>query len=391
MSVDVFFASPRQKALRAEETLPSKLDLILDRLHIRDRVKDELVAIKMHLGYNIGYSTVHPVFVRKVVQAVKDGGGQPFVTDSAGSALNAHTRGYTNETLGCPILPTHGANEKYVYPIAREYKSIKEWQVGGHLHDATFLIDLAHAKGHPSCGFGGCFKNLALGGMAWPTRSAIHDVMHFDRYWFADRCPSQEQRQAIIASCPSGSIVQDREAETELHIHFDPCNQCGRCLRVAPEGSLRIAPVNFHSFQEAMAHSVDLVLGTFDRNKQVFINIATQITPVCDCFGFTGPAVLPDAGIFASNDIVAVEQAVLDALGRSKLIVENVPDCMEVQPGAGPHPIQQLHGPYKDPYVVVRKGQELGLGVPDYQLVNVMDGEEAPSLADQTTISAGGA
>ena len=73
MPSQVFFGSAKQAQLDAKETLPAKLALILDLLHLRDRVKDETVAIKMHTGNNIGYSTVHPVFVRKVVQAVKDG------------------------------------------------------------------------------------------------------------------------------------------------------------------------------------------------------------------------------------------------------------------------------------------------------------------------------
>ena len=79
----VFYGSPRQAQLKAEETLPAKLDLIIDKLDIRERVKDETVAIKLHVGNNIGYSVIHPVFVRKIVLAVKDGGGKPFVCDVA--------------------------------------------------------------------------------------------------------------------------------------------------------------------------------------------------------------------------------------------------------------------------------------------------------------------
>ena len=101
MSAIVYFGSARQSQLMPEETLPAKLDRIIDKLNIRDRVKGETVAIKMHLGGNIGYSTVHPVFVRKVVQAVKDGGGKPFVCDLSGSVHTAYTRGYTAETVGC--------------------------------------------------------------------------------------------------------------------------------------------------------------------------------------------------------------------------------------------------------------------------------------------------
>ena len=96
---------PRQTRLEANETLPIKLDKIVDKLAIHDRVKGEHVAIKMHLGGNVGYSTLHPVFVRRVVKAVKDGGGKPFIVDLNWSAGDAAERGYTAETLGCSIFP----------------------------------------------------------------------------------------------------------------------------------------------------------------------------------------------------------------------------------------------------------------------------------------------
>lgn len=371
MTSKVFYGDARQTRLRAEETLPMKLDRILEALHIRDRVKGETVAIKMHLGGNVGYSTIHPVFVRRVVQAVKDGGGKPFVTDHAGGAMTAWQRGYTEETLGCPIYPVAGPDEKYFYTYERPYKNVKEWGLAGMIQDATFLIDLAHVKGHPSCGYGGVFKNLALGCVVRQTRSAMHDTVHYDKYWFKEKCPDAATRQRIIESCPFGALVEDKEDPEEIHIHFDNCNQCGRCLRVAPPGSLKIDLVNFASFQEAMAIAVDLVLSTFEPGKAVFINIATHMTPVCDCFGFTGLPILPDVGIFGSDDIVAVEQATLDAIARHRLIEENVPLSMEIHTREG-HPFQQLHGPYKNPYLVVEYGEKLGLGTRQYELVDVM-------------------
>ena len=139
----VYYGSPRQARLEAEETLPAKLDLIMERLNIRQRVKDETVAIKAHVGGNIGYSTVHPVFLRKVVQAVKDGGGTPFITDVVWDVDGAETRGYTREVLGCPVLPSAGLNDEYHYVHKREYKNIKEWKVAGMIQDASFLINFS--------------------------------------------------------------------------------------------------------------------------------------------------------------------------------------------------------------------------------------------------------
>ncbi|HEY3340518.1 MAG TPA: hypothetical protein VGK81_00815 [Anaerolineae bacterium] len=54
MSSKVFFGSAHQARLDGRETLPAKLDLIIEQLHIRERVKGETVAIKMHTGHSIG-------------------------------------------------------------------------------------------------------------------------------------------------------------------------------------------------------------------------------------------------------------------------------------------------------------------------------------------------
>lgn len=371
MPSQVFFGSARQARLEAKETLPAKLDLILERLHLRDRVKDETVAIKMHTGNNIGYSTVHPVFVRKVVQAVKDGGGKPFVTDVNWDVRGAEERGYSSETLGCPVFPAAGPDEKYFYSHERPFKNIREWKMAGFIHDATFLINFAHVKGHPTCGFGAAFKNLALGCMIGETRSAMHDSMHFDRYWFPERCPDAETRQRIAACCPHEAIVEDRDTPGEMHLHIEQCNQCGRCLQVAPPGSLKIDPVNFNAFQEACAISVGLVLSTFAPGKTIHLSLATHMTPVCDCFGFTSMPILPDAGIFGSDDIVAIDRAVLDMTGRTPLIEENVPTSLEVHTRIG-HPFRWLHGPLKDPYLVTEYGEQMGLGSCDYELIDVL-------------------
>ena len=371
MASKVFYGSPKQTRLEARETLPAKLDLILERLAIRERVKDESVAIKMHLGGNLGYSTVHPVFVRRVVQAVKEGGGRPFVVDLNWAESTARERGYTAETLGCPIFPMGGMGEKYYYTHTQPLYNLTEWRMGGAIQDATFLIDLAHIKGHPSCSYGGAFKNLALGCMMGPTRSAMHDACHFRPYWFPELCPDESTRKAIMAACPFGALVPDKQRADHIHIHFENCNQCGRCLQIAPPGSLKIAPENFQAFQEALATSVSLVLSTFAPGKMAFINIATHMTPVCDCFGFTGLAILPDAGVFGSDDIVAIEQATLDCIAEMKIIEENLPASMEIHTHQG-HPFQQIHGPYKDPYKVVEYGARLGLGSREYELIDVL-------------------
>jgi uncharacterized protein len=158
-------------------------------------------------------------------------------------------------------------------------------------------------------------------------------------------------------------------------LHFEQCNQCGRCLQVAPSGSLKIDAVNFHAFQEACAISTSLSLSTFAPGNATHISLATHMTPVCDCFGFTGMPILPDVGIFGSDDIVAIDQAALDLIGRTRLIEENIPTSMEVHTREG-HPLRWLHGPLKDPYLVTEYGEQLGLGTRDYELIDVLPVEQ---------------
>ncbi len=304
------------------------------------------------------------------MQAVKDGGGRPFVTDIGWDIWGAEARGYSTETIGCPLFPAAGLNEKYYYSHKRPYKNIQEWKIAGMIQDASFLINLAHVKGHPSCSLGGAFKNLALGCVAGETRGAMHDTCHYDQYWFADKCPDEAARKRIVEVCPHNGIVIDKDNPNELHMHFEECNICGRCLQVAPPGSLKLDPVNWLSFQEACAISVSETLSTFEPGKVTHLSLATHMAPVCDCFGFTSMPILPDAGIFGSDDIVAIDQAVLDMTAQTPLIEENLPACYEVHTRKG-HPLQWLHGPFKDPYYITEYAEELGLGTRAYELVDV--------------------
>jgi len=370
MPSNVYWGSPRQTQLDGAETLPAKLDLILDRLQVRERVNGKRVAIKLHLGGSVGYSMVHPVFVRKAVRAVLDGGGRPFVTDLPHGVTDAHTRGYTAETLGCPLYPSTGLDEKWVHRIPCEYRNVTEFFLGGAIKEADFLIDLAHVKGHPDTGWGAALKNIALGCFASRTRSAMHDTVHFEPYFHKDLCPDEAARSAIKEACPYGAIVDDRDDPGGLHLHTNACNQCMRCQPVA-RGAFEIKRSNFMAFLEVCALATKLALDTFEPGQATFINLATQMTPVCDCFGFTGLPILPDAGVFGSDDLVALEQATLDAIAQTPVIEGNLPGMMELVSREG-HPFMQLHGPYKDVYEQVRMAEALGLGRREYTLVDVL-------------------
>jgi uncharacterized protein len=219
-----------------QSSLPGKLDYIMEKLDIASNLKDRRVCIKMHLGGNVGYTTVHPVFVRKVVSFVKAAGGHPFVTDQSSAALSAHERGYTRETVGCPILPASGSSDKYYYTVPASYKNITELQLAGEIVDADYLIVLSHAKGHGNSGFGGAIKNLALGAMSSNTRNDMHMVQHTIQYWNAEKCTHFSDACTIcVDNC---KMRASRFADDNtLHVGFHECvfcNEWARCARQGP-------------------------------------------------------------------------------------------------------------------------------------------------------------
>jgi len=217
----------------------------------------------------------------------------------------------------------------------------------------------------------------------------MHDTFHYDRYWFKEKCPDAATAKKVVESCPFGAMSLDRNDPMEVHLHCDPCNQCKRCLQVAPAGSLKIDPVNFASFQEACAISTKIALSTFKPENMAFLSLATQITPWCDCCGFTTASILPDIGIFGSDDPVALDQAALDMMAQQKLIYENIPRSLEPRPGAG-HPLQELLGPYKNPYLVTGYCEREGVGSRQYELADVLPVKEKGFLGPAYIPSAGG-
>ena len=143
-----------------------------------------------------------------------------------------------------------------------------------------------------------------------------------------------------------------------------------RCTQVAP-GVFEPQKSNFHAFLEVVNYATQQVLATFEPGNTTFINIANNMTPVCDCFGFTGMPVMRDAGVFGSDDIVAAEQAVLDLTANSPLIEDALPTMIEIVRREG-HPWQWIHGVYKDPYYQTAHAEQIGLGSRQYELVDVL-------------------
>jgi len=386
----VYFGSNISGVPSTFANMSQKLEKILEHLDFSTIEKKDKVAVKMHLGFTDGYQTVPVFFVRRVVEAIKKQGAFPFVTDNPTAVYNAYKRGYTQETVGCPIIPAAGVKDGYATEKEIDIKGIKSLHAAGVLLDADALVNLVHAKGHGNCGYGGAFKNIALGGYNTLTRwNTIHGVVQRDSY-FDESKMTKEHLEKLKAACPRNA-PQWNKKEKKASLMFYNCDQChgGKQLCVeADEGKTgwSINPANFDSFQELMAAAAKIILDSFDPTKIFHLNFLLDITPFCDCMGMSMPAVIDDIGIVGSKDIVAVDTATLDLIakqGVNESVLKKIPEkYMRVNPDLSTnlHPWQLIHGPLKDPYKVAKFGEARGMGSSEYKLIEVLSAEETAKM-----------
>lgn len=360
----VYFGSVHMAEASAKASLPAKLQRILAKCNLPRICRNDRVPIKMHLGGGLGYTTLHPVFVRVVVQAVKDAGGRPFVVDGCfDPVVQAAARGYTQETLGCPIVSAGGPYDSHWVARKTDFPGLPEIRVFGVIWDAPCLINLSHVKGHGNCAYGGACKNIAMGCVTPATRSVIHALCGRIA-WNKARCNACG---LCVKVCDTGAISIAAGTKAVSVFHHD-CRFCGHCVNACPRKALTVREQDgFRNFQAAMAATTKAILDSFDPARVLHVNVLTNIGMYCDCWGFSGPSVVPDIGVLASRDMVAVETASLKAIRRDRFIRGTLMGRRKLGPGR--HLLQQIHG--KDPFVQIKALESHGVGRSSYRVVEV--------------------
>lgn len=358
MASKVLFSSVLYDRYDPSVTLPAKFGRLIDNMGLDQVVKNKLTAVKMHMGRNIGYSTIHPLFVKILVDKLKEYGAKVFITDQIVSG--AKNRGYTEDLLGVPIVDACGVTGKYYYEKYVDFNTFKNVDVAGHINDADVLIDLSHVKGHGACGYGGACKNIAMGCVTDRTRGQIHSL-EGGIEWDENLCTHCE---ACITSCNHSA---NKFKDGKYSIFYHHCTSCQHCVKVCPTGAITMNAQRYEDFQTGMAICTDEVLKTFDPENVFYINFLMNITALCDCWGLTTPALVPDIGIMASKDIVAIEKACLDSIKIENLITAGIPEGAELRPEG--HLFERLHG--KDPFIQLRELEKRGLGTQEYAIEEV--------------------
>ncbi|GHU78188.1 hypothetical protein FACS189462_2200 [Spirochaetia bacterium] len=212
------------------------------------------VAVKLHMGEPGNENYLRPAIVRDLVLSVNGSlvdsntyyGGARGMT--AGHLLAAKDHGFTFAPVD--ILDSEGDAR---IPINGGFR-LQEAILGKHIMDYDWIISVAHFKGHSMAGFGGTFKNLAIGIASPQGKKAIHD------------------------------------------------NEGGRMFSTTGEAF----------FEKIIDYNAGLMQAK--QGRMLYINVLNNLSISCDCDANAPHPDMADIGIMASLDPVALEKASLDQI-----------------------------------------------------------------------------
>ena len=298
--------------------LPTKLQKLMKKAGIGQIDMDgKFVAIKMHIGELGNVSYLRPNYARAVVDVVKKLGGKPFLTDGnamyPGSRKNAREHlycawedGFTPLTVGCPILVgdgLKGTDDIAVPVVGGEY--VQAARIGRAIMDADVFISLTHFKGHEMTGFGGAIKNIGMGCGSRAGKTEQHSGGKAS----IDPAKCRGCRMCL-KECANDALSFDARTK-RTRVNEDNGVGCGRCLGACNFDA--IAFTNFAANELLNRRMAEYTKAVVDGRPCFHVSLVVDVSPNCDCHGENDVPILPDLGMFASFDPLALDQACVDA------------------------------------------------------------------------------
>jgi uncharacterized protein len=393
----VYFMNDRSTSIQT--SLVAKMLTLFDAAEFGKMISPgDVVAIKLHMGEYNNTAYLRPVYVRALVDKVKSLGGNPMVVDTttlpyspfasratALEYLNTVARnGFTHASLGCPIVIADGyiGSDDMRIDLPEGF-ILKEQYIGTGIALADSMIALTHFKGHPLGTYGGALKNIGVGCASKRGKLNLHLGGHPKygvraRPWMPQRCEKENcpSYQVCLYVCPSGAIVH---TEKSVEFRRDKCIGCLSCIGVVTMcGVGFFADDYFDATAAAITDSALAAVKAVGPGKVAFINMALDIAPWCDCVNFSDRPIIPNLGIFASWDPVALDSACLQKAKEAA----GMPDSLAMAKGAM-HPGAAKFSACGSFLSVSEEiqpnvGEKIGLGTRKFEL------EEVPVPEDPT-------
>ena len=362
---------------RLGEGLPTKLKRLMKKAGFASMdMEGKFVAIKIHFGELGNISYLRPNYAKAVADMVKEAGGIPFLTDCntlyPGSRKNAiehmycaWENGFTPMTVGCPVIIGDGL--KGTDDIAVPVKGgtyIKEAKIGRAIMDADIFISLTHFKGHETTGFGGTIKNI---GMGCGSRAGKKDQHSNGKPTIAPEVCRGCKR--CMRECANQGLEFD-ETTKKMHVNAENCLGCGRCLGACNFDAIRF--VNDAATKELNCRMAEYAKAVVDGRPNFHISLIVDVSPYCDCHGENDAPILPNVGMLASFDPLALDQACADLCLKQQPLPNSVlSDNMKKADFCDRHDHFEnttVDSEYKS---CLEHGEEIGLGSREYELIEM--------------------
>jgi hypothetical protein len=345
--------------MKAKVFFSKKRDIskLFDQLKISFIKENSLLALKIHFG-EIGNSAyLKPANVKPLIDKIRKFKALPFLTDAntlykgtrsdaVNHMLTAYKHGYGFQDMGVPVIIADGLTGKESIQVSVNLKHFKEVKIAAAACHADSMIVLTHFKGHELTGFGGSLKNVGMGLGSRAGKQMMH----------ADVQPAVNKEKCTACGCcvkwcPTSAITM---IGNKAEIDRSKCIGCGECVASCNFGAIAISYAGSPaSVQEKI---VEYFYGVWKdkKDKMVFFNFLTDISPNCDCYGWNDPPVTQDIGLLASCDPVAIDQASVDMVNKK----------------CGSDKFRDIY-PDIDWSVQLSYAESLGIGTRNYELTEI--------------------
>lgn len=336
--------------------------------------ENKYTAIKMHFGEPGNLAFLRPNYAKAVADVVKELGGKPFLTDCntlyVGGRKNAldhldsaNLNGFNPMTTGCQVLIADGlkGTDEALVPVEGG-TYVKEAKIGQAVMDADIFISLSHFKGHEAAGFGGALKNIGMGCGSRAGKMEMHSAgkPHVDQ----DLCVGCKACAKICAH--DAPQFENKKA----YIDHDKCVGCGRCIGVCPKDA--VLPASDESNDIMNCKIAEYTKAVIDGRPNFHISLVVDVSPYCDCHAENDAAIVPNVGMFASFDPVALDMACVDAVNAQPVLSNSqLDDCGEKVRASHHHDHFTSIFPDTNWKSAVEHGAKIGIGNLEYELIQV--------------------
>jgi uncharacterized Fe-S center protein len=360
--------------IRNNRSLLDKLEILIRKAGIEQiDFKDKFTAIKIHFGEPGNMAYIRPNYAARVAKFLLGKGAKPFLTDACtlytGRRSNgldhlasAYENGFNPIAIPCPVIIADGLRAIDYVEVPLNMQYCQSAKIGAAIAEADIVISMNHFKGHEQAGFGGALKNLGMGAAARAGKLELHSSSKpvID----AEKCTSCGQ---CIKNCASDAIFLNEKKKAV--INYELCVGCGQC----------VASCNFDSAQPVWDNSTEIMnyrvaeytYAVLNGKPNFHINFIIDVSPDCDCWNCNDAAIVPNIGIAASFDPVALDQLCADLVTKAPALGNNkITDRHQHHDFEGKEKFRLVH-PNTKWEAGLDHAEEIGLGTRQYELINI--------------------